>query len=58
MLLKPWMMKCYLVTMTKNLDNEMLSRNNDEKLDQELDANLKLRNVSQNPPIYNIKYIE
>ena len=44
--------------MTKNLDNEMLSRNNDEKLDQELDANLKLRNVSQNPPIYNIKYIE
>ena len=44
--------------MTKNLDDEMLSRNNDEKLDQELDSNLKLRNVSQNPPIYNIKYIE
>lgn len=39
------------------LDGEMLFHNNDEKLGQKLDSNLKLRNESQNSPIYNIKYI-
>ena len=37
---------------------KMLYCNNEREIDQELDSNLILRNVSQNSPTYNIKYME
>ena len=40
------------------LDEEMLSCINVRQLDQELDSNLKRMIISQNQPIYNIKYLE
>ena len=40
------------------VDEDILCRNNDGELDQELDSNSKLTNVSQNRSIYNIKCME
>ena len=42
---------------TDVLNEEILSCNNDRELDGKLDSNLNPRNVSHNPPINNIKYI-